>query len=236
MIELDEIRNRARRDLVIVTNQGIEDCFLWERSVRITNTAVKIAHLPEMAKRPVNLHVLHLVGYYHDAGWISQYLDGEITREQIGCKLTSPVQRELGAALMERSLEDLVPAELLREASLAIRSLNDHDVEIYESQLVADAENLDAFGALAIWHIARKHVYEGRGLSAALETWQTQKLYGYWSARIKDSLRFPAVKNIAQNRLAVFEEMIRQLAAHHHGEDIPSRPMESARTPLTNEV
>jgi len=228
MIDLEDIRNRARRDLVVATGQGAEDIYLWERSLRVTDAAFKIASLPELTKHAYDPAVLTITGLYHDAGWISQYNDGEIAREQIGCKLTSPVQRELGAALMERSLQEVVPADTLRVASTAIRSLNDHDVDIYEAQLVADAANLDAFGALGLWHLARKHTNEGRGLAAAIETWQAQKQYGYWSARVKDSLRFAAVKRIAQERLAVFDRMIQQLAAHHQGADIGAGVLEPA--------
>lgn len=228
-MELEDIRNRARRDLVIATGQGAEDVFLWERSLRVTSAAFKIAQLPELAATPFDPAVLTIVGLYHDAGWVSQYHDGEVSREQIGCRLTSPVQRELGAALMERSLQELVAPDVVRMASVAIRSLNDHDVDLYEAQLVAEAENLDAFGALALWQLARKHTYEGRGLQAAIDTWQAQKQYGYWSARVKDSLRFPCVKRIAQERLEVFDRMIQQLAAHHRGEDIDADVLESAR-------
>jgi len=230
MVELDDIRSRARRDLVIPTGQGLEDVFLWERSVRITETAVRITQLPDICDVPADPLVLHITGLYHDAGWISQFHDREIAREQIGCKLTTSVQRELGAALMERTLHDVVSADTLRAASHAIRSLNDHQVDMIEAQIVAEAENLDAFGALAFWQLARKHTAEGRGVSAAIDTWQAQKQYGYWSARIKDSLRFPAVKRIAQERLEVFDQMIRQLAAHHRGADIAAETLESSST------
>jgi hypothetical protein len=230
MIELEEIRNRARQDLVIVTDLGFEDVYLWERSVRITASAARIAQLPDLAAYSLDPVALEITGLYHDAGWISQYQDGVVTREQIGCKLTTPVQRELGAALMERSLQDVLPADTLQYASDAIRSLNDHNVAIFEAQLVAEAENLDAFGALALWHLARKHAHEGRGLEAAIETWEAQKQYGYWTARINDSLRFEAVKRIAQERLAVFDRAIKRLTAHHRGEDISTAVLESSRT------
>lgn len=230
MIELEDIRSRARRDLVIVTREGLEDVFLWERSLRITDTATKIAQLPGLAGQPYDTLVLHLTGLYHDAGWISQYRDGEITREQIGCKLSTPVQRELGAAMMERSLQDMVPNETVRAASNAIRSLNEHDVPIFEAQLVSEAENLDAFGALAMWHLARKHAHEGRGLAAAIETCHAQRQYGYWTARINDSLRFDAVKRIAHERLAVFDRMIQSLTTHHKGEDIIEAVLEASRS------
>jgi hypothetical protein len=228
MVELADIHHRARRDLVVVTSQGVEDVFLWERSRRIADTAFKISQLPELAPRTADVLVVTITGLYQDAGWISQYHAGEICREQIGCKLTTPAQRELGAAFMERSLHDTVPADALHTASFAIRSLNDHDLDLYEAQLVAEATNLDAFGALGFWHLARKHTCEGRGVSAALETWQAQKQYGYWSARIKDSLRIPAVKRIAQERLDKFDCMIQQLAAHHQGDDITTAMSQSA--------
>ncbi len=230
MNELEEIRNRARRDLIIPTGDGGKDVFLWERSARITDTAFRIYRLRE-AEHEVHELVLAAVGLYHDAGWVVQVKDRSVRREAVACRLTTPMQRELGADLMEHSLVGLLPNGQLHHASQAIRMLSDHDVDLPEARIVAEADNLDAFGALAFWNLARKHSADGKGLANALETWRTQKQYGYWMARINDSLRFPEVREIARRRLEVFDQMMQHLAAHHQGDDIGVKvpPLADAR-------
>ena len=220
MIELEAIRKRARQDLVVATDTGLEDVHLWEHSLRVTEAAQQIARLPEVASGPVDNVVITVAGLYHDAGWVTQVTDGDTTREAIRCKPTSPLQRELGATMMEQCLAGMLPGKTLAAASACIRAIGDRDVDILEAQLIAEADNLDAFGALSLWRLARKHVIEGRGLEAAFETWETQERYGYWTARINDSFRFHAVKRIAHQRLKTFARMIGELRSEYHGEDL----------------
>lgn len=220
MSDADAIRKRARQDLVILTEGRREDVRLWEHSLRVTETAQLIARLPEVAARPVDETVLWAAGLYHDAGWIAQFREGEIAREAIFSRHTTPVQRELSAGMVGESLRDLLSPAALETATNCIRMLGDHDVTVLEAQLIAEADNLDEFGALCLWQTARRSANEGRGLVAAIETWDTQKQYGYWTARINDSFRFEAVRRIARERLLVWDGMIEQLRAHHRGDDL----------------
>ena len=220
MSELEAIRNRARQDLVIVTEDGLEDVHVWEHSLRVTSMARRIADFPDVAANPIDHTVLTAAGLYHDAGWVTQVADGEVTREAIRCKPASPLQRELSAAMMERSCEGTLSKQTIDSASACIRALSNHDIDLLEAQLIAEADNLDEFGALSLLHLARKQVIEGKGLEAAIETWKTQERYGYWTARIKDSFRFESVKRIAHLRVQVFDGMIRELSRHHRGEDL----------------
>jgi hypothetical protein len=220
MVDQKAIRKQARKDLVVFTEQGQEDVYLWDRSVRVTESACKLAMLPELAGQPVNLTVLLAAGLYHDAGWIAQLADGVISRRMVRSKRTTSVQRELGAAMMTRSLRGLLGNDELESAAECIRSLSEYQVNILEAQLIAEADSLDEFGALCLWHTARKYTLEGKGPQAAIDTWETQRQYGYWTARINDSFRFETVKRIAYERLAVYDKMIDQLRRHNQGEDL----------------
>ena len=113
MIKLDAIRARAQRNLVLVTREGLRDVRLWEHSQRVTETAFKIAQLPGVPADNVDGVVLLVVGLYHDAGWVVQCSEDEISRESIGTKPTSPLQRDLGAVLMEENMKELLPAETI---------------------------------------------------------------------------------------------------------------------------
>lgn len=216
----EAIRERARQDLVIPTADGLQDVRLWEHSQRVLETALMIAQLPDVAALPISEEVLTAAALYHDAGWVSQFRDGDVAREAICCRLTSPVQRELSAALMETSLRDLLTENTLESASQCIRVLSDHEIDIFEAQLIAEADSLDEFGALYIWYLSRRHARDGKGIADAIETWRLQNEYGYWTARIKDSFRFDSVRQIAHERLVVLDRLIESLSAHHTGKDL----------------
>jgi HD superfamily phosphodiesterase len=220
MIEADAIRKRARQDLVITTAQGQEDVRVWEHSLRVTDVADQLADLPELAGQQVDHVVLAAVGMYHEAGWIVQHLDGIVPREALLARPTSPLQRELGASLAERSLAGVMPRHTVDAVASCIRLLGDREVGPIEARLVAEADSLDEFGALGLWKMARKNNLEGKGLAAAIETWATQKQYGYWTARINDAFRFDSVRRVAQERLKILDRMMRELRAHHTAEDL----------------
>jgi HD superfamily phosphodiesterase len=219
-MRLDAIFNRAREDLVINTEQRDQDVFVWEHSVRVTEMARKIAALPPVREAEPDEAAIIAAALYHEAGWIMRLRDGEITRVECLLGTASETQREQGAIMMERSLAKLLPAESLARASQIIRTLHSRDIEPIEGQVVRDADNLDGFGLLSLWAIIRRGAVEGKGVQAVLDTWQAQRLYHFWEARLKDSFLFPAVRAIAERRLEKFERFMGQLRQEHQGEDI----------------
>ena len=196
------------------------DVFLWEHAVRVTSTALRIAHLPELASQQVDLDVLQAAALYHDSGWVVQFREGQITREDVLAKLPTPVQRELAASLFEESLTELLPAETLAGASACIRMLNDHDVDVAEAWIIVEADNLEECGPLSLLRLWRRHTFEGKGLQAIVERWQTQRRYGYWDARINDTIRLDAVKKIARQRLKALDRVVEELRRHDIADDI----------------
>jgi len=219
MVGLDTIRNIARRSLVIRTPDGTEDLALWEHSQRVANSAADIAQL-EQAADSIDEIVLTAAAYYHEAGWIVQYRDGRVSREQILARITTSVQRELGAVLMEQDLADHLPRQTLTTASDCIRKLNNREVDILEARLIVDADSLEECGALSLWHMVRKHTFDGKGLEGILESWETKKQYNYWDALINDSIYFESVRHIARQRLTVLDNLIAEVRKNHYGDDI----------------
>jgi hypothetical protein len=220
MATMEPIWCRARNDLIIEDSRGQKHVYLWEHSARVSRTAYLLARLPGITTRPVDMVAVVAAGFYHDAGWVVQYRDGSASQTEILSRATSDLQRELGAALLESRLADLMKPNSLDTAATCIRRLNDRHVAIPEAQILADASGLDEIGLLSFWLFVRRCSGEGRGVQAALDMWQRQKEYHFWEARISDAFRLEPVRQLARQRLAVFGDFMDELARQHRGQDV----------------
>ena len=220
MTRLDSIWNHAHADLVILTDRGEEDVFLWEHSVRVGRSAQFIAELPVVREQSPDEVALLAAALYHDAAWVARFREGDVQRCDILALPVNDTHRELGAAFMEESLANVLPTASLRRAAMAIRALSDRRIEPIEGQIVAEADNLDEFGLLSFWPTIRRGMLEGKGVQAAIETWHRRKEYQFWSARLNDSFRFAPIQKLAEERLAIYERMMEELETHFGGKDI----------------
>ncbi len=219
-MQTDVIFSRARADLVTATEHGDEDVFLWEHSVRVAQSARRIAELPVVQDASADQPAIVAAALYHDAGWIAQLHKGEIQRNEILLHTASEAQRDQGALMLERSLAGLLPRESLVRASRAIRTLNDRDSESIDAQVVCEADNLDEFGVLSLWLTVRRGAIEGRAVQALIDTWHRRKEYRFWEARLNDSFRFAAVRAVAEKRLEQFEHLMEDLERQHKCADL----------------
>ncbi len=214
-MQTDVIFSRARADLVMATEHGDEDVLLWEHSVRVAQSARRIAELPVVQDASADRAAIVAAALYHDAGWIAQLHKGEIQRNEILLHTTSEIQRDQGALMLERSLAGMLPRESLLRAVRAVRTYNDRDSESIDAQVVCEADNLDEFGVLSIWLTVRRGVIEGKAVQALIDTWHRRKEYRFWEARLNDSFRFAAVRRVAEKRLEQFEHFMEELERQH---------------------
>jgi hypothetical protein len=70
-----------------------------------------------------------------------------------------------------------------------------------EARLLADAVNLDDFGALGVMLQVIQLARQGEGPPQLAEGCEARELYGYWDARLKDGFHFEPVRQIAVRRL-----------------------------------
>ncbi len=234
-MQRDAIWNRARADLVISTEQGDEDVFLWEHSIRVANSALRIAKLSVVQAASPDETAILAAALYHDAGWIVRLEAGEVQRGETLVRPLSEADREQAAVVLERSLGKLLPPESLARATEAVRTLKDREMDSIEGQVVAEADNLDQLGVLSLWTIIRRGMIDGKGVRAVIDTWRRRKEYRYWDALLKDSFRFPAVRAIAERRLEQFERLMEELEAQQEGVDLmfPSEIQPADRTAPT---
>jgi len=215
MATLDLIWDHARADLNVRTDRGEQDVFLWEHSERVARTAQRIAHLPDLSAHHPDEAAVLAAALYHDSGWITLLEEGRVTRLDIGTKPRFDNHRELGALRMEKRFVDILPPETLKRASTAIQTIHDRDIPLIEGQIVTEAENLNEVGMLSLWPIISRGKLDGKGIQSVIDTWRRQKEYHFWTARINDSFRFQAVKELARQRLTQFDRLMEELEEQH---------------------
>lgn len=221
MESLEPIWNRARLDLVLTTDDGEPDSFLWEHSQRVAKSAMRIVQLPEVNQKTPDLAAIVAAALYHDAGWVVRVQDGSAGRIDVLGRVPPDTHRDQGAWMLKQGLKSLLFRGSMERALGAVRTLNDRDIQSIEGQVVTEAENLDEFGVLSFWPAIRRGALEGKGVTAILDTWRRRQEYHFWAARLADSFRFEPVREIARRRLDQLETVMAQIEQQHGGFDLP---------------
>lgn len=228
MAHFERLVALARQLLLIVDEQSREDLWLWEHSDRVMRMTQMIATLPEVAERRIDTSSLAVAALFHDAGWAVQARQGKFDRWQVLSRPTSDIQRELGAALLAEQASHLVNTETLRRAQDAIRSCNDRNSRLIEAQVLCEAENLDEIGVLYVLRQFRQFQAEGRNIAHLVSSWERQKEYQYWEARINDCLRFETTRRMGFERLKDVDRFMIALSR-----DLSAADLQRATTPPT---
>ena len=90
-MQWDVIWSRARADLVVPTERGDEDVFLWEHSSRVAHNAREIIKLPSIHLTDPDEAAVVSAALYHEAGWIARLSRGEINRLAVISEVDSRV-------------------------------------------------------------------------------------------------------------------------------------------------
>jgi len=219
-IDHDAILKKARADLMLSTARGDADVFLWEHSCRVAESARCIAKLPEVAARNPDETAVFVAALYHDAGWAVRCRQSEIDRMEMLLSPTTEAACEHAAILLEKSLAALLPPDTLERALRAVRLRLDRAASLVEAEIVAEAENLDEFGIVPLWTAIRRGLLDGKGVQAVLDSWRRKQEYQFWSARLHDSFRFAATRDLARRRLDSMERLMQALDEQQAGRDI----------------
>lgn len=214
------IRNRARADLIVINGQGEDDPFLWEHSLRVLHNAVMIATLAEVRQASPDPITIEAAALYHDSGWVARLRSNEINRMDVLIRPVSSTHFDQGAMLLEERLRDVISRDSLMRASQAVRSLGARETSQIEARILAEANNLDEFGALSLWPNIRRGLLDGRGVQSVIVTWRRQKEFRFWEARLSNSFRFGAVRAIAEERLRQYDRFMRELEEQIEGRDV----------------
>lgn len=222
MAQADPVLERARSDLEVRIDREQADQLLWERALRVWRMADRLSELPQiLGDAPgVDRIALRAAVLYHDAGWAMHCREGTVDRLDLLSKPTSDLQREVAAGWMKERLAELVPARSLSVAHDALLQCGRRDTTMLEAKILSDTENLDDIGPLAVWQTVRRLSREGKNVEAALETWQRQKEYRFWEARIKDCFHFEMTRRLAKYRFSMLERFHEAIRMHANADDL----------------
>jgi hypothetical protein len=118
------------------------------------------------------------------------------------------------AELLVGLIGDETDEALIERTTLILGEVAQRQPRLAESRLLADALNLEDFGAIGLFVQTIELARSGEGVQQLADGIQKREQYGYWSARLKDGFHFEPVRKIARKRL----EHIRQVAGLLSGE------------------
>ena len=109
---------------------------------------------------------------------------------------------------------------LLERTAGILRDLHKKNPENEETKLLADAINLDDFGAIGFVLSAMNLSSAHGSLNQLAESFEKRESYGYWSVRLKDTFHFPMIREMALKRLESTRSLSQILNQELHEEDL----------------
>ncbi len=216
----DTVWRQARTDLVVTSEPGHEDLFIWEHAARVARTAVYISRFPVASSYRPDGDVVLSAALYNQSVWVQKLREDRTKAAELLSKPSSDQDLEQSAQIFCDSLAGTLPDATIVSTSTTIRLLNSRSADKVELCIVSDALSLEEFSFASLWPIIRRGVLEGRGVQSVLDTWDRRGEYQYWSARLKDGFHFEPIRTLARKRLADFEQWIDMLKLHHHSIDV----------------
>lgn len=210
---IDELWIKAEQDLRPSRGGGTPDSTIWEHSARVAQLTTVICGFPEVARHVLDRAALTAAALYHDAGWLLQLRAGQVQACDLLLKRTNNQQRELAAEWLVDRLEGLLPPRGLQLAARIVLECNDRQTRLPETQILAEAENLDEIGPQAIWGMVRRQLNEAKSLADLIEVWHRQQEYRYWPTWIRECLRFPSSQALAESRYQSLARFMTDLQA-----------------------
>jgi hypothetical protein len=114
---------------------------------------------------------------------------------------------EQSAELLVTFAADEIDESLLDRTTRLLHETPHRQPVVEDARLLADAINLDDFGAVGIILQSIMHARQGDGVNQLLEGCRKRDEYGYWEARLKDGFHFEPVRQIAKRRLVRARQM-----------------------------
>ena len=211
-----KLRQRLEQALGVVDDHGTVGPRLLDDAERLWRRVERFVGMKLVAAEGLDLEALELACYS---------LQLPLRRSR-----TLPTGKQQRGTLRERAEEAAelllgvaggeVDEMLLDRAARMLHEMPHRSPMIDEARLLADAVNLDDFGAVGVALQVIQLARQGEGPVQLAEGCEARELYGYWEARLKDGFHFEAVRQIAIRRLENTRTVCGLLSAELR-EDVP---------------
>jgi len=217
MTESDVIRQLAQRTFNVSASSRKQDRWLWDRTVRIAYNVGKICRLPELAGQAISIERSCLIAaaYFSVSGLIRPAGTRNTDRPLSRADGSDTDLYSLSAKIASEALSGVLSETRIHKVGRIITESCNRFNDMIEAMILSDARNLEDMGAVGLLHELRQHIINGKNISEILESWKCKTEYGYWQARLKESFRYDAVRQMAEQRLFAMEHFMDQLAAEN---------------------
>jgi hypothetical protein len=226
--ELDAIHQIAQKTLTFSTPSGGRDDWLWDRTLRILLNIEHICRLPELAEKAISIDRFCLVAaaYFADSGLAHFASNQKTAGQRPSADVTSADLCNVSTQTVSDMLADVLTGSRIDKINKIITGSFNRFTDITEAMVLSDGRGLEDLGATGLLGGLRGQLIEGKSVSSMLENWKRKIEYGYWQARLKESFRFSAVRQIAERRFAAVEQFMNQLATENTAADIEKQLVE----------
>ncbi len=220
MADLNLIKEIAEQVLAVPTLKGTPDRYLMDRACRVLRHCGGIAQLPEVQRFQVDRECMNIAALFRDAGFARYASEEDRVARMVLADLTDEDLRDFSCQVVHEKLTEILnPRQLERICSIITESCL-RDTTLIEAMILSDARNMDDMGAIGIFNDMRRYVVHGRGATEVIQAWNRKVEYDYWSARLRESFRFEAVKQLARKRLQFAEQFMENLDLENRAGDL----------------
>jgi len=192
-----KLRQRLEEALGVVDDHGTAGPRLLDDADRLWGRVQKFLSMNLVPAEGLDLEAIELACYAL-----------QLPQRRTRTLPTGKHQRGTVRERAEEAAEDLLGVAggdadelLLDRAARVLHEMPHRSPMVDEARLLADAVNLDDFGAVGVVLQMIQLARHGEGPLQLAEGCEARELYNYWDARLKDGFHFEAVRQIARQRL-----------------------------------
>lgn len=222
MSELDTVHQIAQKTMTFPALLGGRDDWLWDRTLRILRNIEHICRLPELAEQAISIDRFCLVvaAYFADSGLAHFVKNQKSPKQWPLADVTNAQVCNVSTQIVSDTLLDVITDTRTDKINRIITESFNRFTDVTEAMVLSDGRNLEDLGLAGLLGTLRGQLIDGKGVSDILESWKRKIEYGYWQARLKESFRFSAVRQIADRRFAAVEQFMNQLATESNASDM----------------
>ena len=228
MSEFETIREIARKTLTAQTPSGD---WLWDRSCRIRRNVDQISRLPGPAgkAKAIDRPCLITAAYFAESGYTQRSAGAKSSGAETLWDMNDDNLFSASTRIVTKQLTNILNNAQIEKINTIITESVNRFTTMTEAMILSDARNLEDLGSVGLLHELRRMMLQGKSVSDLLDSWERKIEYGYWQARIKESFRFDAVRQIAEQRLATATAFMEQVAIENNATDLEQKVLKLSR-------